>query len=171
MINASNYFELFGLPKEYQVDKQDLTERHVQLLKALHPDKHTQAAQSIQRLVLQYTAEVNKAYQVLSCPLARAEYWLSLDGISLDAESDTQMSPEFLMEQMTFQENMMVATTPKAIKACQEDWAMACQSRHQKFCYQLELSEKCPVQMKSCVREWRFLKQLEKRLTEKAENI
>jgi len=40
----------------------------------------------------------------LAKPIKRASYMLSINGISLDEETDTQMDPMFLMEQMELRE-------------------------------------------------------------------
>ena len=36
--NAKNHFELFGLPVRYQLDRQLLSVRYLELTRATHPD-------------------------------------------------------------------------------------------------------------------------------------
>ena len=53
---------------------------------------------------MQASGRVNDAWRTLSRPLPRASYLLSLNGVDVDAETDTRMDPEFLMEQMELRE-------------------------------------------------------------------
>lgn len=101
---SNNYFELFELPIAFDVSQEHLDTRFRSLQRFLHPDKFASAADAERRWSMQAASFVNEAYQTLSEPLKRASYILSLNGISLDEETDTQMSPMFLMEQMEMRE-------------------------------------------------------------------
>ncbi len=101
---SNNYFELFELPVQYVVSQDHLDTRFRSLQRYLHPDKFASASDAERRWSMQAASFVNEAYQALSKPLSRASYLLSLHGISLDEETDTQMSPMFLMEQMELRE-------------------------------------------------------------------
>jgi len=90
---SSNYFELF-----------DLTQRFQQLQRVLHPDKFASATDAERRWSVQAASRVNEAYQILKQPLKRASYMLELQGLMLNEETDTQMDPMFLMEQMELRE-------------------------------------------------------------------
>lgn len=81
-----------------------LDTRYRTLQRNLHPDKFAQGTDAEKRWSMQAAGFVNEAYQTLSKPLKRAAYLLSLNGISVDEETDTQMSPMFLMEQMELRE-------------------------------------------------------------------
>lgn len=101
---SNNYFELFELPVQFDVAQDHLDTRFRSLQRYLHPDKFASAADAEKRWSMQAASFVNEAYQTLCSPLKRASYLLSLNGISLDEETDTQMSPMFLMEQMELRE-------------------------------------------------------------------
>jgi len=101
---TSNFFELFELPIAFDIPQEQLDTRFRSLQRFLHPDKFASAADAERRWSMQAASFVNEAYQTLSKPLKRAAYMLSLNGISLDEETDTQMSPVFLMEQMELRE-------------------------------------------------------------------
>lgn len=101
---SNNYFELFELPIAFDVPEEQLSTRFRSLQRFLHPDKFASAADAERRWSMQAASFVNEAYQTLSKPIKRASYILSLNGISLDEETDTQMSPMFLMEQMELRE-------------------------------------------------------------------
>jgi len=101
---SNNYFELFELPIQFDVSQDHLDTRFRSLQRHLHPDKFASSSDAERRWSMQAASFVNEAYQCLSTPIKRASYLLSLNGISLDEETDTQMSPMFLMEQMELRE-------------------------------------------------------------------
>ncbi|MCB1756509.1 MAG: Fe-S protein assembly co-chaperone HscB [Gammaproteobacteria bacterium] len=103
---SDNYFALFDLPPAMSVDREQLDSRYKALQRELHPDRFVNASDSERRWSMQATSLVNQARQTLLDPLARAIYLLSLSGIDIDAETDTRMSGDFLMTQMTLRESL-----------------------------------------------------------------
>ena len=101
---SNNYFELFELPVAFDVPLEHLNTRFRSLQRFLHPDKFAAAPDAERRWSVQAAGFVNEAYQTLLKPIKRASYMLSMNGISLDEETDTQMDPMFLMEQMELRE-------------------------------------------------------------------
>ncbi len=101
-----NYFELFRLPVQFELDQQRLGELFRQLQRELHPDRFASASPHEQRVAVQYSTHVNQAFTTLSHPLPRALYLLQLAGIDQDAVSATQVSGGFLMEQMELREKL-----------------------------------------------------------------
>jgi len=101
---SNNYFELFELPVQFDISQDHLDTRFRVVQRFLHPDKFAAASEAERRWSMQAASFVNEAYQCLSTPIKRATYLLSLNGISIDEETDTQMSPMFLMEQMELRE-------------------------------------------------------------------
>lgn len=103
---SKNYFELFALPLSFTVDEASLRAAHIGLQKEVHPDKFAAADQRQQRLAVQMAAHVNSAFDVLSSPVARGSYLLSLSGVDVDFDSYTHQDMDFLMEQMALREAM-----------------------------------------------------------------
>ena len=58
---------------------------------------------------MQWATHANEAYQTLKKPLERAKYLLHLAGHDIQAENNTAMPAEFLMEQMEWREAVMDA--------------------------------------------------------------
>ena len=105
---SQNYFEIFGLPVDFHLNTQELTERYRELQKAVHPDRFANASDRDRRLAVQQAANINEAYSVLKSPLKRARYQLVLAGVNFDDEKETTQDPEFLMEQMELRESVAV---------------------------------------------------------------
>ena len=99
---AQDHFALFGLPRRFALDNEELDRRYHELQAEVHPDRHVHLADAERRLAMQWATQVNEAYQTLRRPLSRAKYLLALAGIEVDRER--RMSAEFLIEQMAWRE-------------------------------------------------------------------
>lgn len=100
---GKNHFELFELPASFEVEQETLALRYRELQKAVHPDRFANASEQEKRLSVQQAAQINEAFQVLKSPLSRARYLLELNGLPVD-DTNTQMPPGFLMQQMELRE-------------------------------------------------------------------
>ena len=99
-----NYFELFGLPSQFQLDGSLLSSQFRELQKRFHPDNFASASERDRLMAVQKASEINDAYQVLKSPLSRAEYLLAENGVDIRGEQQTMSDPMFLMEQMELRE-------------------------------------------------------------------
>ena len=94
-----NYFELYDLPISFQIDNTLVKKKFYELSKRFHPDFYVNESQEKQAEILELSTINNKAYQVLSDPLKRIEYVLSLHDML--AEGDKYALPQdFLMDMM-----------------------------------------------------------------------
>jgi len=101
---SKDYFELFSLSQGFDLDQAALTTRFQELQRLLHPDRFAAASEQERRFSMQGATLVNEAFQTLKDPLTRATYLLSLHGVELNNERDTQMDTAFLMQQMELRE-------------------------------------------------------------------
>lgn len=101
-----NYFELFGLPSQFQLDGSLLSSQFRELQKQFHPDNFATASERDRLMAVQKAAEINDAYQVLKNPISRAEYLLSQNDVEIRGEQQTMQDPMFLMEQMELREEL-----------------------------------------------------------------
>ena len=101
-----NYFELFGLPTQFQLDGGLLSTQFRELQRRFHPDNFATASERDRLMAVQQAAQINDAYQILKTPIARAEYILSLNGVDMHGEKKTLQDPMFLMEQMELREEL-----------------------------------------------------------------
>lgn len=86
-----NYFDIFDIPAEFDIDLAVLDLRYFDLQKRAHPDMMTGDVVS--------SAQLNNAYKILKNRFKRAEYLIELNG-----ENELQASPELLMEMMELRE-------------------------------------------------------------------
>ncbi|HEY3486452.1 MAG TPA: Fe-S protein assembly co-chaperone HscB [Gammaproteobacteria bacterium] len=99
-----NYFELFGLPVQFELAEPELSARYRDLQRACHPDRMANADDRQQRRAVQAAAHVNEAYRVLRSPMDRAVYLLELAGQT--GEAPDKLAPEFLMQQIQLREEL-----------------------------------------------------------------
>ncbi|MBU5881014.1 co-chaperone HscB [Vibrio cholerae O1] len=122
-----NYFELFGLPIQFELDGSLLSSQFRALQKRFHPDNFATASERDRLMAVQQAAQINDAYQTLKDPLRRAEYLLSLQGIEMNAEQQTLQDPMFLMEQMELREELESVTAcadPEAALVAFDIWVV-----------------------------------------------
>ena len=101
-----NYFALFGLNTQFELDTQALAETYRGLQMQFHPDKFAAHSERERLQAVQASAYINDAYTTLKNPLHRAEYLLSLHDVALNAEQQTLKDPQFLMQQMDWREQL-----------------------------------------------------------------
>jgi len=105
----ADHFSLFGLSRGFRLDLSDLDSRYRDIQAQVHPDRFANAGDAERRLSMQWATHANEAYQKLIKPLERAKYLLHLAGHDIQAESNTAMPADFLMEQMEWREAVMEA--------------------------------------------------------------
>jgi molecular chaperone HscB len=144
----SNDFELFGLAPRFAQDRAAIDERWKDLQRQAHPDKFSAQGAAAQRVAMQWSVRINEAYQRLKDPLKRAAYLCELHDAPVNAENNTAMPAEFLMQQMEWREALddagsaaeldkldaqVVASRREALKKCEHlldvahDYAQAVQ--------------------------------------------
>lgn len=97
-------FTLLGLPKAFALDRAKLDAAWKALQAQVHPDRFAAEGAAAQRVAMQWAVRVNEAHQRLKDPLKRAAYLCQLAGAPVNAESNTAMPGDFLMQQMTWRE-------------------------------------------------------------------
>ncbi len=99
-----DFFALFGLPTGFSVDMDRLEQAYLDIQGKVHPDRFAHLPDVDKRLSMQWATHANEAFRTLKSPLARGQYLLELKGVDPAFETNTAMSPEFLMEQMEWRE-------------------------------------------------------------------
>ena len=93
-------FETLGVEPVFGLDVALLEQRHRDLSRALHPDRHASSGAAERRMHLGRAIEVNEAFRVLKDPLRRAEALLALRGVQSGEGKEPPASPALLMEVM-----------------------------------------------------------------------
>ncbi len=114
---SQNYFELFGLPVAFEIDKQKMAESYRELQKVVHPDKFASGSEQERRIAMQQASFINEAQETLKDPVARASYLLTLHGVDLNLEQETTSDSLFLMEQLELREQL------SNVKNADDPWA------------------------------------------------
>jgi molecular chaperone HscB len=113
----SSDFELFGVPERFAQDRGAIDARWKELQREAHPDKFSAQGAAAQRIAMQWSVRINEAYQRLKDPLRRAAYLCELRGAPIDAERNTAMPAQFLMEQMEWREALDEASSEDELDA------------------------------------------------------
>jgi len=103
---TQNYFELFGLPVDFQIDETLMHDNHQKLQLVFHPDRFINGTEQEKRLAVQKAAWINEAYEILKDPVKRARYMLEVGGLELNDDHETTGDTAFLMEQIELREEM-----------------------------------------------------------------
>lgn len=86
-VQGADYFELFCLPRSYDLNLAELEEKYLAISRNVHPDRFATDSEEMQAFALRATAAVNSAYDVLREPVHRAEYLLEVAGGKSAAEA------------------------------------------------------------------------------------
>ncbi len=126
-----NAFTLLGFEPALELDASELNSRFERLRTEFHPDKFSQGSALERRLAVQRAADINAAYAALSNPLARAQLYFALRGITLD-EARSMDDAAFLMQQMELREALEEARDDEARQALHHEvsrlWAQCWQN-------------------------------------------
>ena len=114
-------FQLFAVPATFAQDRALLDARWKELQREAHPDRFAAQGAAAQRVAMQWSVRINEAYQRLKDPIKRASYLCALNGAKIDAEHNTAMPADFLMQQMEWRESLDEAHDAKALAALHEE--------------------------------------------------
>ncbi|HCU67528.1 MAG TPA: co-chaperone HscB [Rheinheimera sp.] len=113
-----NYFQLFQVPAQFDLDLTELGTRYLELQRNFHPDNFAAASERDRLLAVQQAANINDAYHSLKQPLLRAEHLLALRGVKISHEQRSFTDTSFLMQQMELREllaDILHSTDPYAL--------------------------------------------------------
>ena len=113
----SDDFELLGLARVFAQDRATLEQRRREAQAAVHPDRFAADGAAAQRVAMQWAVRMNEAYERVRDPLRRAAYLCELNGVAIDADNNTAMPTEFLMQQMEWREALDEARSAADVTA------------------------------------------------------
>ncbi len=118
-----NYFELFGIPVQLQVDCNALRGAFLQLSRRYHPDFFTNEADQVQEEALEKSALINEAWKIFQQPEETMAYVLQLKGLLTENEK-YQLDPDFLMEMMEINEAITDQDPTQLLAAKERLWQL-----------------------------------------------
>ena len=117
----SSDFDIFGIVPRHALDRTALDDRWRALQADVHPDRFATDPAAGQRVAMQWAVRVNEAYQRLKDPVKRAAYLCELNGVRIDADTNTAMPTEFLMQQLDWREALAAASELPQVEALAGD--------------------------------------------------
>ena len=102
-----DYFELFGLPRRFDLDAASLQSRYLELARRTHPD-FAGSDPDAQLQAMERSAQVNEAHRILADPEERANYLLEFLG-GPTKDQDKSLPEGFLEEMVTLREELAEA--------------------------------------------------------------
>ncbi|KAK6147355.1 hypothetical protein DH2020_018267 [Rehmannia glutinosa] len=115
---STDYFQIFGLGREYKVKVEELEKKYKDWQKKLHPDLVHSKSQREREYAAEQSARVIDAYRTLTDPLSRAIYLVKLEGVLVD-EEERITDPELLAEVMELREAVDEAEGTRALNEIQ----------------------------------------------------
>ncbi|KAF7804214.1 Iron-sulfur cluster co-chaperone protein HscB, mitochondrial [Senna tora] len=109
-----DYFDIFGLEKNYDVEGKNLEGKYKEWQKKLHPDLVHSKSEQERDFAAEQSARVIDAYRTLTKPLSRGIYMLKLEGVEVD-EEQTVSEPELLAEILEIREAVEEAADSEAL--------------------------------------------------------
>jgi molecular chaperone HscB len=163
----STDFELFGLDTRFAQDRLALDARWKDLQREAHPDKFSAQGAAAQRVAMQWSVRINEAYQRLKDPLKRAAYLCELHAAPVNAENNTAMPAEFLVQQMSWREALEEADGADDLYKIHDEVLSVKNSTLQKCEVFLDQAHDYPAavaQVRALMFIERFLKDIQSRL-------
>lgn len=167
---AATDFELFELPAQFELNRNQLDAQWKALQQQVHPDQFASQGPADKRLAMQWSVRVNEAYQRLKNPLRRAAYLCELHGAPLQAEDNTSMPAAFLMQQMQWREDLDEAQTETALITLQSEIHDAKQSALQRCAQSLDIDKNWMAAVHE-VRALMFIERFEEDLNNRLDRL
>ena len=116
-------FETLGVEPVFGLDLAVLEQRHRDLSRALHPDRHATSGAGERRMALGRAIEVNEAFRQLKDPVRRAEALLTRRGVASGEGKEPPAAPALLMEVMERREALAEIRHSKDVHALERQIA------------------------------------------------
>ncbi|MFT3777238.1 MAG: Fe-S protein assembly co-chaperone HscB [Ottowia sp.] len=166
----STDFELFDVPARFAQDSGAVDARWKALQREAHPDRFAAQGPAAQRVAMQWSARINEAHRRLKDPMRRAAYLCELHGAPIDAERNTAMPPEFLMQQMELREALDEADDAASMEKIDQQSASLRRELLSKIERQIDAEADWPAAAQS-VRALMFLDRLADEIDRKRSTI
>lgn len=113
------YFELFDIPVQLKINTAALSKKFFELSRKYHPDFFANESDEAQAESLDKSALLNKAWKTFQNTDATIKYVLQQKGL-MEEEEKYELPPDFLMEVMDINEQIMDAEDDAPTKSLQQ---------------------------------------------------
>lgn len=96
--STPDYFEVFGIPRRFGIDRAALERRFYALSRETHPDRFATSGVDAQRRAMERMSQLNEAYRTLKDPTELRAYFLRLEGFAPLADKSQAQIPAELAE-------------------------------------------------------------------------
>ncbi len=131
-VPAPDPFTVFGLPRSLELDDRALERRYLELSRECHPDRNRAANTADCIAVLQRSAEINDAWQVLRDPWRRAKALLETQAPGV-LDRTKKLDPAFLADALELAEEVafarrdqVAALRARLVERLAVDWQNLC---------------------------------------------
>jgi molecular chaperone HscB len=114
---ALDHFALFGLSPRFAIDLAALEAAYKRVQAQVHPDRFAAGSAAERRVAMQWATQANEAYRALRDDARRGAYLCERAGVPIEAESNTAMPADFLMQQLEWREALEEARATGAGQA------------------------------------------------------
>ena len=165
-----NYFEIFNLPEDFELDEEKLHTAYRACQLVSHPDRVGATARPAPAQAgdspMQHATLLNDAYRTLRDPVKRALYLLTLRDMSVDLETDTKLDPHFLVEQLELRETLQeLSASPKNQEALSRFRAKILAGKQEKIgAFLIAYREQDYAAARNTVRELQFFGRLDEQV-------
>lgn len=102
-----DYFELFGLPRRFGIDRAALERRFYELSRETHPDRFATAGAELVKQAVERMSLLNDAYRTLKDPSELRQYFLRLEGFSEPPKNDGKLPADLAESWFELQDAVM----------------------------------------------------------------
>lgn len=167
-----NYFSLFSLPVQFDINPEVLEQKYQVLQRITHPDRFAGASEQEQRLYLQKNTEINDAYHVLGSTISRGEHILDVREVPRASEQETIGDTDFLMQQMELREQLASAYDVVEFEILNRTIQAAMADYHDRISLLLnENTDKSNAQAAIELNKLKFVVKLSKEIKEREKHI
>lgn len=167
---TDNDFQLFGLNEQYSINLTALQKAFLNIQTEVHPDKFANGSDAEKRMAMQWATRINEAYQRLKHPTQRAAYLCELRGHAINAESNTSMPSDFLIQQMLWREALEEAASPDQLDSLCKTVSAARKTVIETVAMCLDVDNK-PSEAVAATRQLMFLDKFEQELERTIERL
>ncbi len=97
-------YALFGAQPRFRLSLEKLENAYRQAIMKVHPDRFADRPAAERRVAEQWASRINEAHEILANPVKRAAWLCEAAGRPIEAETNTRMPTDFLMEQIAWRE-------------------------------------------------------------------